>query len=197
MQFWAIHKVLQISIAFVLCYQAAERSLRLSTSAVFLNRYKPSLHTLLGFYPSMQHRCLCWFVILRCEHSQWLANEIFFLGWDQIQTIDSLLRKGGHRGPVTEELRQSIKLTRYQSEKVSSSYAEYIARSRSLGTNSVGAASGYMNGYATTSGSSASGSASSSADGVPAITNGYHRFHAMPYQNSGSNHHRHSWRTWS
>ncbi|XP_051058269.1 AMMECR1-like protein isoform X2 [Phodopus roborovskii] len=32
--------------------------------------------------------------------------------WDQIQTIDSLLRKGGFKAPITSEFRKSIKLTR-------------------------------------------------------------------------------------
>ncbi|XDA72454.1 hypothetical protein R6Z07F_002735 [Ovis aries] len=47
--------------------------------------------------------------------------------WDQIQTIDSLLRKGGFKAPITSEFRKTIKLTRYRSEKVTISYAEYIA----------------------------------------------------------------------
>nr|XP_033814261.1 AMMECR1-like protein isoform X3 [Geotrypetes seraphini] len=47
--------------------------------------------------------------------------------WDQIQTIDSLLRKGGFKAPITNEFRKSIKLTRYRSEKVTISYTEYIA----------------------------------------------------------------------
>lgn len=47
------------------------------------------------------------------------------LGWDQIQTIDSLLRKGGFRGVVTPDIRRGIKLTRYTSEKVTAGYAEY------------------------------------------------------------------------
>ncbi|KAM4693738.1 AMMECR1-like protein isoform 2-T2 [Discoglossus pictus] len=33
--------------------------------------------------------------------------------WDQIQTIDSLLRKGGFKAPITNEFRKSIKLTRH------------------------------------------------------------------------------------
>jgi len=37
-----------------------------------------------------------------------------FLGWDKIQTIDSLLRKGGFKGTVTPEVRRSIRLVRYQ-----------------------------------------------------------------------------------
>ncbi|KFQ07610.1 AMERL protein, partial [Haliaeetus albicilla] len=33
--------------------------------------------------------------------------------WDQIQTIDSLLRKGGFKAPITNDFRKTIKLTRY------------------------------------------------------------------------------------
>jgi uncharacterized protein (TIGR00296 family) len=46
-------------------------------------------------------------------------------GWDRIQTIDSLLRKGGYKGVITNEVRLSIRLTRYQSEKITVSYQEY------------------------------------------------------------------------
>ena len=46
-------------------------------------------------------------------------------GWDHIQTIDSLLRKGGYKGNITSDIRKSIKLTRYQSEKMTVSYQEY------------------------------------------------------------------------
>jgi len=121
-----------------------------------------------------------------CLFTQY-RNQLFAVGWDQIQTIDSLLRKGGHRGPVTAELRQSIKLTRYQSEKVSTSYAEYIARSRSqCGTgSSIGTMPlPYTNGYA----SGAGGTVSTSDP--PVLTNGYHRIHSLPYPSNS--HHRHS-----
>lgn len=50
---------------------------------------------------------------------------ISYLGWDRIQTIDSLLRKGGFKGVVTHEVRRNIKLVRYRSEKVSVSWHEY------------------------------------------------------------------------
>lgn len=46
-------------------------------------------------------------------------------GWDHVQTIDSLLRKGGYKGSISNEMRKSIHLTRYQSEKVTISYQEY------------------------------------------------------------------------
>lgn len=52
-------------------------------------------------------------------------------GWDHIQTIDSLLRKGGFKGHISSDVRDSIRLTRYQSEKMTVSYQEY-RDSRSL-----------------------------------------------------------------
>ncbi|XP_017268086.1 AMME syndrome candidate gene 1 protein isoform X2 [Kryptolebias marmoratus] len=48
-------------------------------------------------------------------------------GWDHIQTIDSLLRKGGYKAPITNDFRKTIKLTRYRSEKMTMGYTEYIA----------------------------------------------------------------------
>ncbi|XP_053129452.1 nuclear protein AMMECR1 [Hemicordylus capensis] len=48
-------------------------------------------------------------------------------GWDHIQTIDSLLRKGGYKAPITNDFRKTIKLTRYRSEKMTVSYTEYLA----------------------------------------------------------------------
>lgn len=48
------------------------------------------------------------------------------LGWDRVQTIDSLLRKGGYKGTISNDVRRSIKLTRYQSEKMTVSYQEYM-----------------------------------------------------------------------
>jgi uncharacterized protein (TIGR00296 family) len=107
-------------------------------------------------------------------------------GWDQIQTIDSLLRKGGHRGPVTDELRQSIKLTRYQSEKVSASFGEYIARSRNVAATPTAYTNGFTSAAPVTAAASGSSSHSGSAE-MPVITNGYHRLHPLP-----SHHHRHS-----
>ncbi|XP_059832858.1 nuclear protein AMMECR1-like isoform X2 [Hypanus sabinus] len=48
-------------------------------------------------------------------------------GWDHIQTIDSLLRKGGYKAPISNDFRKTIKLTRYHSEKMTLSYSEYLA----------------------------------------------------------------------
>ncbi|XP_044161815.1 AMME syndrome candidate gene 1 protein [Bufo gargarizans] len=48
-------------------------------------------------------------------------------GWDHIQTIDSLLRKGGYKAAISNDFRKTIKLTRYRSEKMTMSYAEYLS----------------------------------------------------------------------
>ncbi|RKP07345.1 AMMECR1 domain-containing protein [Thamnocephalis sphaerospora] len=55
-------------------------------------------------------------------------------GWSKVETIDSLLRKGGYRGHITETLRASIKLTRYQSSKCALSYDDYLAYCESRDT---------------------------------------------------------------
>ncbi len=49
-----------------------------------------------------------------------------------METIDSLLRKGGFKGHISNDMRHRIKLTRYRSEKITVSYEEYMeARNRS------------------------------------------------------------------
>jgi len=53
-------------------------------------------------------------------------------GWTHERTITSLVAKAGYNKPVTRELLDSIKVTRYQSSKSYLSYAEYCAlRSKS------------------------------------------------------------------
>lgn len=56
-------------------------------------------------------------------------------GWDQTQTIDSLLRKGGYRGSITQDTRRSIKLTRYTSQEIQMTYNEYRERLECSGQN--------------------------------------------------------------
>ena len=51
-------------------------------------------------------------------------------GWDKVQTIDSLLRKGGFKGSVTPDVRRSLRLVRYQSEKVTVCYNDYLHHCR-------------------------------------------------------------------
>ncbi|TFK29262.1 alport syndrome [Coprinopsis marcescibilis] len=47
-------------------------------------------------------------------------------GWDKIQAIDSAIHKAGWRGAISEDLRRSIKLRRYQSQKCTVTWDEYI-----------------------------------------------------------------------
>ncbi|XP_023340950.1 uncharacterized protein CG5902 [Eurytemora carolleeae] len=56
-------------------------------------------------------------------------------GWDKIETIDSLLRKGGYKAQITPDYRNQIRLVRYQSEIISVSHQEYVhhCRTRSQG----------------------------------------------------------------
>ena len=68
---------------------------------------------------------------------------ILSTGWDKIQTIDSLLRKGGFRGQITPEVRKSIRLTRYRSEKITIAYSDYMAQKQN-----GHASNGYANGHA-------------------------------------------------
>ncbi|CAI9736873.1 Hypothetical predicted protein [Octopus vulgaris] len=49
-------------------------------------------------------------------------------GWDRLQTIDSLLRKGGYKGLISTEVRKNVHLTRYRSEKVTVSYSDYVSQ---------------------------------------------------------------------
>ncbi|KAI8813035.1 ammecr1 protein [Cladochytrium replicatum] len=48
-------------------------------------------------------------------------------GWTKEEAIDSLLRKGGYKGKISNSVRESIVLTRYQSAKSKLSHSEYLA----------------------------------------------------------------------
>ncbi|XVF24634.1 hypothetical protein REPUB_Repub13aG0144100 [Reevesia pubescens] len=63
-------------------------------------------------------------------------------GWTKVEAIDSLMRKAGFSGPITESLRERIKLTRYQSTLFSmeySDYASYVKATRGAAPSIVGA----------------------------------------------------------
>lgn len=45
--------------------------------------------------------------------------------WDHTMTIDSLLRKGGYKLNITEDFRNSLNVTRYQSEKLTKSFKDW------------------------------------------------------------------------
>ncbi|KAJ2457993.1 hypothetical protein GGF42_002348 [Coemansia sp. RSA 2424] len=62
----------------------------------------------------------------RKETATFLPDIAKEQGWTKVKTIDQLLRKGGYELAITPEMRQSIKLTRYQSQKAHLSYGEYM-----------------------------------------------------------------------
>ncbi|KAF5470155.1 uncharacterized protein At2g38710-like [Juglans microcarpa x Juglans regia] len=47
--------------------------------------------------------------------------------WTKTEAIDSLMRKAGYNGTITESLRKRILLTRYQSTLFTMHYSEYLA----------------------------------------------------------------------
>lgn len=58
------------------------------------------------------------FYVMKCffldvDYQECVKNALFYQGWDHIQTIDSLLRKGGYKAPITNDFRKTIKLTRW------------------------------------------------------------------------------------
>lgn len=53
--------------------------------------------------------------------------------WTKIQTIDHAILKAGWHGPITQAMRDGLRLQRYKSRKMSVTYAEYKAWRQSEG----------------------------------------------------------------
>ncbi|KAF7852151.1 hypothetical protein BT93_L0541 [Corymbia citriodora subsp. variegata] len=47
-------------------------------------------------------------------------------GWTKVEALNSLMRKAGYTGTITESLRKRIRLTRYQSTKFAMHYSDYV-----------------------------------------------------------------------
>jgi len=47
-------------------------------------------------------------------------------GWSKEYAVDSLIRKSGYRGNITDQLRYSLRTTRYQSSISKATYEEYL-----------------------------------------------------------------------
>jgi len=47
-------------------------------------------------------------------------------GWDKIEAVDSAIHKAGWTGVITEDIRRSVKLRRYQSRKYTVGWNEYV-----------------------------------------------------------------------
>jgi len=56
----------------------------------------------------------------------YLPDVIPEQGWDKIEAVDSAIHKAGWRGRITEDLRRSVKLQRYQSKVCKVTWDEYI-----------------------------------------------------------------------
>jgi AMME syndrome candidate gene 1 protein len=56
----------------------------------------------------------------------YLPDVILEQGWDKIEAVDSAIQKAGWSGLITEDIRRSVKLRRYQSRKCVVSWDEYF-----------------------------------------------------------------------
>ena len=66
--------------------------------------------------------------IARCQRSATFLPEVAkHEHWSCQDTIDALIAKAGFTGLVTQQLRESLVITRYQSTACSLSYDEYCA----------------------------------------------------------------------
>lgn len=52
--------------------------------------------------------------------------------WNHTETIDSLLRKGGYKAPITNDFRNQLSVTRYQSDKLMKSFNDWQKRNLNL-----------------------------------------------------------------
>lgn len=55
------------------------------------------------------------------------SDYVVFVGWTKVETVDSLVRKAGYVGPITESMRRKFRITRYQSSLYTMHYSEYQA----------------------------------------------------------------------
>jgi AMME syndrome candidate gene 1 protein len=56
----------------------------------------------------------------------YLPDVIPEQGWDKIEAVDSAIQKAGWNGRITEDLRRSINLRRYQSKVCSVQWEDYV-----------------------------------------------------------------------
>ncbi|KAI3470649.1 hypothetical protein Pfo_027312 [Paulownia fortunei] len=62
--------------------------------------------------------------------STYLPEVAAHEGWSKTEAIDSLIRKAGYSGTITKQLRERIRLTRYQSTLFTMNYSDYVAHVR-------------------------------------------------------------------
>ncbi|KAJ7067999.1 alport syndrome [Mycena amicta] len=62
----------------------------------------------------------------RTFSATYLPDVIPEQGWDKLEAVDSAIQKAGWNGRITEDLRRSVKLRRYQSKMCTVAWDEYI-----------------------------------------------------------------------
>lgn len=63
------------------------------------------------------------------------------VGWNHVEALDSLIRKAGWEGRISDSLRASVRVERYQSSKAHLGYNEYMARRNARNGTANGSAS--------------------------------------------------------
>ncbi|GJR59441.1 AMMECR1 family protein [Tanacetum coccineum] len=63
----------------------------------------------------------------RSRSATYLPDVAAQEGWTVMEAIDSLIRKAGYNGTITESVRKSIQLTRYQSTLFTMHYGDYVS----------------------------------------------------------------------
>ncbi|EIW82501.1 alport syndrome [Coniophora puteana RWD-64-598 SS2] len=58
-------------------------------------------------------------------------------GWDKVEAVDSAIHKAGWKGTVTEDIRRSVTLRRYQSRKCTVGWDEFVQWRRAHGDESM------------------------------------------------------------
>ncbi|TRM68475.1 AMMECR1 domain-containing protein [Schizophyllum amplum] len=66
-------------------------------------------------------------------HAVYLPHVMPEQGWDKIESVDSAIRKAGWTGRISEDLRRSVNLVRFQSRKCTVGWDEYVGWREALG----------------------------------------------------------------
>ncbi|GAA5939343.1 uncharacterized protein JCM15063_004492 [Sporobolomyces koalae] len=59
-------------------------------------------------------------------HATFLPDVATEQGWSKVDAVNAAIRKAGYKGAVTDELRRTCKVSRYQSKKVKIAYDEWV-----------------------------------------------------------------------
>uniref|UniRef100_A0A7N0TQC8 AMMECR1 domain-containing protein n=1 Tax=Kalanchoe fedtschenkoi TaxID=63787 RepID=A0A7N0TQC8_KALFE len=65
------------------------------------------------------------------RNATYLPEVVAHEGWTKLEAIDSLMRKAGYSGRITDSVRKLITLTRYQSSMYTMHFGEYVAHVKS------------------------------------------------------------------